>query len=208
EINSVVAGEDISKGQRVENFMIEVLNSGKWRMVADGTTIGHNRIVMFNPMTVDAVRLTVTSSRGEPNLKPLKAYRVEMPAEERADTANVPDGYRAVDGVTASLQGDAIQVTLPETTKISGFIYTPHADVRPGTIYRYKCETSPDWGTWSAPAGVTGEFGNIMHNPTPRTVIFSTPVDARVMKLYLKEDARGASGVSPSWSDITLLARQ
>ncbi len=54
--------------------MIEVLNSGKWRMIADGTTIGHKRIVMFNPITVDAVRLTVTSSRGEPNMKPLEAY--------------------------------------------------------------------------------------------------------------------------------------
>lgn len=208
EINCVVAGEDISKGQRVEDFMIEVLNSGKWRMIADGTTIGHKRIVMFNPIAVDAVRLTVTSSRGEPNMKPLEAYLVEMPAAEQADSTNVPAGYRAVDGATASLHGDAIQISLPEVTKVSGFIYTPHADARPGTLYRYKCETSADWGTWTVPSGITGEFGNIMHNPTPRTVIFSTPVDARVMKLYLKEDTRGASGVSPSWADITVLTQE
>lgn len=208
EINCVATGEDISKGQRVESFIVEGLADGKWTTLAEGTTIGYRRILTFDPATVEAVRLTVTSSRGEPNMKPLEAYRIEMPAPEEADVSNVPQGHRAINGVTMSLHDGDIQVTLPEVAKVSGFVYTPHADARPGTLYRYKVETSPDWGTWTVPAGVSGEFGNIMHHATPRTVVFSAPVDARYLRFHLLEDTKGLTTASPSWADITVLTRE
>ena len=208
EINCVAAGEDISKGQRVESFVIEGLSGGNWTTLAEGTTIGHRRILTFEPVAVEAVRLNVTSSRGEPCMKPVEAFRIELPAEEVADASNVPSGHKAVNGVTASVRDGEIQLTLPEVARVSGFIYTPHADARPGTLYRYKCETSPDWGVWTVPAGVSGEFGNIMHNATPRTVVFSKPVDARYLRFKLLEDTKGSTTASPSWADITVLTPQ
>lgn len=208
EINCVAAREDISKGQRVESFVVEGLSDGKWIALAEGTTIGHRRILTFEPVKVESVRLNVTSSRGEPCMKPVEAFRIELPAPEVADASNVPSGHKAVNGVTASVRDGEIQLTLPEVARVSGFIYTPHADARPGTLYRYKCETSPDWGTWTVPAGVSGEFGNIMHHATPRTVVFTKPVEARYLRFKLLEDNKGSTTASPSWADITVLTPQ
>jgi alpha-L-fucosidase len=205
EINCVAAGEDISKGQRVEKFTVEGLVNGSWQQLAEGTTIGCRRILTFDPITVEGVRVLITESRGEPNINPVEAYRIVMPEPETANVSGIPAGHRAIDGVTVSLRGTDMQASLPTLMKVSGFIYTPHSDARQGTLYRYKCETSADGGEWSVPAGSGSEFGNIMHHAEPRTVIFDKPVDARFVQMHILEDATGSTTATPSWENFTVL---
>ena len=61
--NTFMIREDISKGQRVESFIVEALADGEWRMIAEGTTVGYKRLLKFEDMKAEKIRVTVTSSR-------------------------------------------------------------------------------------------------------------------------------------------------
>lgn len=67
--------EDITKGQRVEGFKIEVRNNDKWYTVATGTTIGYKRLLRFPAMTSDEIRLSITASRSKPYISTFALLR-------------------------------------------------------------------------------------------------------------------------------------
>jgi alpha-L-fucosidase len=68
--NVVMLQEDITKGQRVESFVVESKNGGgEWREIARGTTIGYKRLLRLNDMTADAVRVRVLESRLEAHVQ-------------------------------------------------------------------------------------------------------------------------------------------
>ncbi|MFD5737132.1 alpha-L-fucosidase [Streptomyces sioyaensis] len=68
--------EDIRYGQRVERFTVEARIGGTWTAIADGTTIGHRRILALpRPVTADAVRVAVRESRGPIRLAPVTLHR-------------------------------------------------------------------------------------------------------------------------------------
>ncbi|MFI9258621.1 alpha-L-fucosidase [Streptomyces sioyaensis] len=69
--------EDIRYGQRVERFTVEARTGGTWTAIADGTTVGHRRILALpRPVTADAVRVTVRESRGPVRLAPVTLHRI------------------------------------------------------------------------------------------------------------------------------------
>ena len=68
KINQVVLMEDISKGERVREFVLEGKTKNGWEHIFKGSCVGHKFIHRFDEMNVFAVRLKVTESKGEPNL--------------------------------------------------------------------------------------------------------------------------------------------
>ncbi|MFK0098573.1 alpha-L-fucosidase [Streptomyces sp. NPDC091040] len=65
----VAVREDIRHGQRVERFAVEARVNGAWRRIAEGTTIGHERILPLpGAVTATAVRVKVLESRAKPHL--------------------------------------------------------------------------------------------------------------------------------------------
>jgi alpha-L-fucosidase len=80
-IDRLVIMEDITKGERVREFEIDVLVGGKWVSVAHGTAIGHKRIVRLEPVMAGSVRLRVTKSVGEPIIKRLSLHLAGAEAE-------------------------------------------------------------------------------------------------------------------------------
>ncbi|MFC9861619.1 MULTISPECIES: alpha-L-fucosidase [unclassified Streptomyces] len=65
----VAVREDIRRGQRVERFAVEARIGGAWQRIAEGTTIGHRRILPLPaPVTATAVRVKVLASRAAPHL--------------------------------------------------------------------------------------------------------------------------------------------
>lgn len=61
--------EEIRHGQRVEGFTLEVQTpSGEWQQVASGTTIGYKRLLQFDAVTAQTVRLSITACRLNPYL--------------------------------------------------------------------------------------------------------------------------------------------
>ena len=54
-VNTVMLQEDISRGQRVEKFSVEVRVNGEWKLVAEGSTIGYKRLLRFPDMESDCI---------------------------------------------------------------------------------------------------------------------------------------------------------
>jgi alpha-L-fucosidase len=56
--------EDITAGQRVEDFHLESCAEGRCETFARGTTIGHKRLLRFTPVQTTQIRLVVDAWRG------------------------------------------------------------------------------------------------------------------------------------------------
>ena len=75
DVTHIVVKEQIPMGQRVEAFVMEVkLADGSWKEVAKGTTIGRKKIVRFDAVKTDAVRIRITDSRVCPILAFVGVY--------------------------------------------------------------------------------------------------------------------------------------
>jgi alpha-L-fucosidase len=66
--NVVMLGENISFGQRVEAFEVDVWNGSDWKQIAAGTTIGYKRLLQIPDVTAQKVRVRVLKSRGNPSI--------------------------------------------------------------------------------------------------------------------------------------------
>lgn len=66
--NRFLVQEFIQSGQRIEAFSIQSWDGQKWIDIADGTTVGYKRILRFDDVISEKVRLTITSSRGCPTI--------------------------------------------------------------------------------------------------------------------------------------------
>lgn len=66
--------ENIREGQRVEKFRVEYLKNGEWMKLAEGTTIGYKRLLRFETVTTNGLRLVIEQSRAIPVLSEIGAY--------------------------------------------------------------------------------------------------------------------------------------
>ena len=72
--NRILLREDLSKGERVESFAVDILQDGTWKEVARGTNIGYCRIVRLPQLSASGVRVRVLASRAEAHIKSVSAY--------------------------------------------------------------------------------------------------------------------------------------
>ena len=70
----VVIQEYIRLGQRVSAFTVEYHDGIAWRPLASATTIGYKRILKFEPVTTDRVRISITASRACPLISNIEVY--------------------------------------------------------------------------------------------------------------------------------------
>ncbi len=73
--NVAMLQEDISQGQQVEGFTLEVADGGGWREIARGATIGYKRLLRFPDAAAERARLRVLASRGKPRISEIALYR-------------------------------------------------------------------------------------------------------------------------------------
>ncbi|MBK5296555.1 MAG: alpha-L-fucosidase [Vicinamibacteria bacterium] len=73
----VVVQEDISAGQHVAGFEVEVQADGAWRRIATGSTVGYKRILPVPLTTASAVRVSVLDARGTPRIGRVSLHRAE-----------------------------------------------------------------------------------------------------------------------------------
>lgn len=74
-IDLVQLQEDISLGQRISSFRVDVWADDSWQLVADGTTIGYKRILPIDPVRTRKLRVTVTGSLAPPHLSGVALYK-------------------------------------------------------------------------------------------------------------------------------------
>ncbi|UUU26832.1 alpha-L-fucosidase [Streptomyces sp. DSM 40750] len=62
-VEAVVLGEDITQGQRVERVVVRGCGNGRWTVLAEANSVGHQRVLTFPPAEVDTVRVEVPQAR-------------------------------------------------------------------------------------------------------------------------------------------------
>lgn len=73
-IHQIVIQEEIIKGERVREFIIEVEYKGNWHQLISGTCIGNKFIHQFTPVQADKIRLQITASTATPLIKQVAVY--------------------------------------------------------------------------------------------------------------------------------------
>ena len=68
-VTHIVLQEDIRKGERVREYVVEAQQDGAWEPIARGTCIGQKRIEKIEPCSARAFRLRVTQSDGIPEIQ-------------------------------------------------------------------------------------------------------------------------------------------
>ncbi len=197
-VNTFLIQEDITKGQRVEDFLVEVYSNGAWQYAAEGTTIGYKRLLRFSDCQPEKVRVTIRGSRATANISNVGLYYAEPLQDENArvrmshvntaewkavgaDAALAFDGNAATAWTTEGLS--ALTVDMGKEESVAGFCYAPvAAEDLSGTIYKYNFYVSTDGQNWTK-CNTNGEFSNIMHNPVPYFVRFGKTYQARYFKL-------------------------
>jgi alpha-L-fucosidase len=86
-IDRIVLMEDISRGERIRAFQIDALIGGQWTQIADGTVVGHNRIVRIAPTKVESIRVRITESVAEPTLRRVSLHRASQDRPSPKDPA-------------------------------------------------------------------------------------------------------------------------
>ena len=71
KIDCLVLGEDTTFSQRVEEFKVYC----EQKLIYEGTTIGFNKIIKFDKINTDTLKIVVTKSRFEPHFKKIKVLK-------------------------------------------------------------------------------------------------------------------------------------
>ncbi|WP_422080916.1 alpha-L-fucosidase [Ulvibacterium sp.] len=74
KVNQVVLMEDISKGERVRQFRVEGKTDKGWKVLAEGSCIGHKYIARFDEMEVSSIKLEVMESIANPIIREFAMY--------------------------------------------------------------------------------------------------------------------------------------
>lgn len=71
-VGGVELAEDIAHGQMVSKFHVDVMVDGAWTTVANGTTIGHKRVVRFTPVVASQCRLLIEDAIAKPTIRTMR----------------------------------------------------------------------------------------------------------------------------------------
>lgn len=205
-VNVFMVGEDIRKGQRIEEFTVEGMFGGEWKTLGKGTTVGYRRLLRFDACQPEKIRLTINQSRADANIRCVGAYFAPVIEQEEAvaQTKESKKGWtvlatdsevtafeasKAIDNDPATYWKSAasgclhhLDVDLGNNYQVSGFTYTPASgDGYAGTVYLYRFYVSVDGKSWKLCDG-EGEFSNIRNNPIAQTVRFKKAYPARYFR--------------------------
>ena len=184
-INTILLQEDIQKGQRVEVFKVEGFIDGSWRKLTEGTTIGYKRLLRFDDVSPEKIRVTIIESRFNANIKDIGVY-FAGPYTESADDTNLNQieskwtDVLETTPLTVDMQGTELEIT--------GFTYSPEENTE--SVYKYRLFVSKDGENWIEPSKER-EFGNIKNNPIQQVIHFDKPFKARFFKFEVIEGTEG-----------------
>jgi len=171
--NRLVLQEYITLGQRVAAFDVEYwdASANTWIPLVEATTIGYKRILSFDQVTTNKIRLNISQSLACPVLNNLELYLApDFSAESKALNTIFMD------------MKDPMIVETGEAARIRGFFYIPDDKVSSPNIARYNLYTSLDKKEWTLQQS-NARFNNIRNNPIRQDVSFDNPVRARYIKI-------------------------
>lgn len=75
DFNVSMVQEELSLGQRVEEYRIEAWDGQKWTQTSEGTTVGHKKLDRFPEFTASKVRLSILRAQAAPLIRSFGLYR-------------------------------------------------------------------------------------------------------------------------------------
>ena len=75
--NRLMLREHIREGQRVKSFKVEAFHGGKWKPVAEETTIGNKRILRLFEITASRLRIAITGALAAPQISEIQLFYAE-----------------------------------------------------------------------------------------------------------------------------------
>jgi alpha-L-fucosidase len=78
--NRAMLQEQVTEGQRIEEYAIDGWCEGQWHEIARGTTVGYKWLLRFDPVTTEKVRLRISRSRVCPTLKTFGLFMESWPS--------------------------------------------------------------------------------------------------------------------------------
>lgn len=73
--NRLQVQENIEFGQRVESFELEIFKDNQWHKITEGTTIGYQRLLRFEPVKAQKARLIIKKSLAAPVISTFNLYK-------------------------------------------------------------------------------------------------------------------------------------
>jgi alpha-L-fucosidase len=73
-VKYILLKEYIQLGQRIKSFHIEIEKEGRWKKVAEATTIGYKRILKIEPVLTNKIRISLTSAKACPIISDVEIY--------------------------------------------------------------------------------------------------------------------------------------
>lgn len=201
KINRMLIQEYIPLGQRVKSFIIEYNKDGEWlpvKLNEETTTIGYKRLLRFETVSTDKLRLRVTDARACLCINNIEAYY----SGETSDTftkkteelksypftlSGIPteEAAKAIDkdgNSSCFVEEKIILIDLGEEQTISSFYYLPdQSEYNKGLIAAYELSVGTEPNTINRVIA-QGEFSNIKNNPILQSVYFS-PIKTRYLQL-------------------------
>ena len=201
KINRMMLQEYIPLGQRVKSFVVEYNQEGEWlpvKLNEETTTIGYKRLLRFETITSDKIRIRFTDSRaclcinnieafyaGETSdiytakAEELKSYLFTLSEVDAEEAQKCMDKN---DRTTCFVNGNTILIDLGEERTITSFHYLPdQSEYNKGVIAAYEISVGMDSNAINQVVA-KDEFSNIKNNPILQSVYF-TPVKARYVQL-------------------------
>lgn len=83
EVNCIVLGEAIAKGQRVIKGHAELLNGKELVKRVDFTTIGRKRVLTFPSTATSAIKVVIENTRSAPEISTMELYKIDDNLVER-----------------------------------------------------------------------------------------------------------------------------
>ncbi len=73
-VRYILLQEYIQLGQRVKSFTVEAMHNKEWKKIAQGTTIGYKRILKFDAIETNSIRVTIVESKACPLISNIAVY--------------------------------------------------------------------------------------------------------------------------------------
>lgn len=200
-MNRMMLQEYIPLGQRVKAFVVEYLDKDTWlpvKLNEETTTIGYKRLLRFETVETNGIRIRITDARGPLCLSNVGVYDAgnvsDSFVEKVEDIESVPyllpdvkaeEAAKASDKqaqTTCFVEGDRLLIDLQEERLVSSLHFLPdQGEPNKGLIANYEIRVGVSKDAVNQLVK-SGEFSNIQNNPVMQSVFF-TPVKARYIEL-------------------------
>jgi alpha-L-fucosidase len=115
-VDHLLLQESLAHGELVRGYRVDGFAWGKWRPVAEGTSIGHKRIQPIPPDGYAMLRLTINESRGQPVIRRFAAYNTGVAPPP---TWNAAPALWADDAV-GTWSGESVDLDLTARLQVAG----------------------------------------------------------------------------------------